>query len=106
MPSSMSVTDGISVVIPMLDEQDNVAPLLDELHSTMNEHFEKYELIIVDDGSSDSTYAQLQSSQDSLPDLPLGVLQRGVVADHGCYPAQPHPVVGHSRTQQPSGHRH
>ncbi len=42
MPSSMSVTDGISVVIPMLDEQDNVALLLDELHSTMNEHFEKY----------------------------------------------------------------
>lgn len=75
MPSSMSVTDGISVVIPMLDEQDNVAPLLDELHSTMNEHFEKYELIIVDDGSSDSTYAQLQSSQDSLPDLPLRVLR-------------------------------
>ena len=51
----------ISVVIPVLNEEENVAPLHAELVSVLKGIGEPYEIIFVDDGSSDSTVEKLSA---------------------------------------------
>src|SRR5215204_1359173 len=43
----------LSVVIPVMNEEDNIPPLLAAVHDALQEF--NYEIIIVDDGSSDGT---------------------------------------------------
>ena len=47
----------ISVVIPVYNEQDNILPLAKELHTVLEPLPYDYEIIFVDDGSLDHTYA-------------------------------------------------
>ncbi len=49
----------LSVVIPMYDEVDNVAPLLARVHVGLASYAGAWELICVDDGSRDGTGARL-----------------------------------------------
>ena len=49
----------LSVVIPMFDEVDNVAPMLARVHEGLADYGGAWELICVDDGSRDGTGAQL-----------------------------------------------
>ena len=49
----------LSVVIPVHDEQDNVEPLYEALTSSLEELGRTYEVIVVDDGSTDDTYRRL-----------------------------------------------
>ena len=44
-----------SVIIPIKDEEENIALLIKEIENVMDNFKEQYELICVDDGSSDST---------------------------------------------------
>lgn len=44
----------ISVIIPFYNEQENLPELITRLHSVLQRMKEKYELILVDDGSTDS----------------------------------------------------
>lgn len=46
---------GITIVIPALNEEEGIASVLDEIKNTMDEHNFSYEIIVVDDGSSDET---------------------------------------------------
>jgi len=55
----------VSVVVPVKDEAGNVVPLAREIAAAL--HGESYEAIFVDDGSSDSTVAELLSLRDSMP---------------------------------------
>lgn len=57
----------LSVVVPVQDEGDNVGPLYEELTQSLGTLGRKYEIIVVDDGSSDDTYNRLVAiaSQDS-----------------------------------------
>ena len=50
----------LSVVIPLYNEAENVAPLLDELFLALRALGRSFEVICVDDGSSDPTYAELE----------------------------------------------
>ena len=50
----------VSVVIPLYNEEDNVVPLLDELLSELAKLSRTHEVICVDDGSRDKTFARLQ----------------------------------------------
>jgi len=50
----------ISVVIPLFNEEANVAPLLEELLAAMRALGRRFEVICVDDGSSDGTFAALK----------------------------------------------
>ena len=52
----------ISVVIPVYNEQDNVGPLLDALKGALEGTGRPYELIVVDDGSTDQTAARLREA--------------------------------------------
>lgn len=51
----------LSIVIPMYNEQDNVLPLHERVSAAMQQTGEDYEVIIVNDGSSDLTEANLKS---------------------------------------------
>jgi glycosyltransferase involved in cell wall biosynthesis len=53
----------ISVVIPLRDEEPNVVPLHEELTAVMGALGVPYELILVDDGSEDATFARLAGIQ-------------------------------------------
>lgn len=49
----------LSIVIPVYNEQDNIFPLQERLSAAMQQTGEEYEVIIVNDGSSDKTEANL-----------------------------------------------
>ena len=51
----------LSIVIPMYNEQDNVFPMHERLSTALKLTGEEYEVIIVNDGSSDLTEAHLKS---------------------------------------------
>lgn len=50
----------LSVVIPMYNEQDNVAPMLQRVHEALGAYGGPWELICIDDGSRDDTSRRLQ----------------------------------------------
>jgi len=49
----------ISVVIPLFNEVESVRALLDELFAELAKLGRSYEVICVDDGSRDGTFAEL-----------------------------------------------
>lgn len=50
----------LSVVIPLMNEADNVRPLCDELAEKLAELGRPYEVILIDDGSTDGTFDRLR----------------------------------------------
>jgi len=63
------MTPELSVVIPVFNESPNVRRLYDELTEVLGAYARPYELVIVDDGSRDDTFAQLSAAQASDPRL-------------------------------------
>jgi glycosyltransferase involved in cell wall biosynthesis len=65
----------LSIVIPFYNEEDNVAPLLDKIRSTMCRFKGRWELIMVDDGSCDSTlrkmYCAIRADEPHISVVPL-----------------------------------
>lgn len=57
----MQKTYSLSLVIPMHREEDNVAPMLKSVHEGLASYPGPWELIVVDDGSTDDTAARLMS---------------------------------------------
>jgi glycosyltransferase involved in cell wall biosynthesis len=49
----------LSVVVPLYNEEPNVAPLFEELGRALRQAAVSYELILVDDGSTDQTFDRL-----------------------------------------------
>lgn len=67
----------LSLVIPLYNEEDNVAPLLSAIHSALADYPQPWELIIVDDGSSDGSVKQLrQQAEHYGPHVRVLELQR------------------------------
>ena len=50
----------ISVVIPMLNEEENLVELTTILHSVLVDSGQEYELVFVDDGSTDDSFSVLE----------------------------------------------
>ncbi len=59
----------LSIVIPALNEQDNVAPLVQQVSKAMTDGGIDAELIIIDDGSTDQTLTNLKALQAEHPFL-------------------------------------
>lgn len=57
----------ISVVIPTLNEEQNIPILLARLNSALSQSFLKYELIFVDDNSTDNTAGLLKAAAKRYP---------------------------------------
>ncbi|MEP6593614.1 MAG: glycosyltransferase, partial [Acidobacteriota bacterium] len=53
----------ISIVIPMRNESQSVAELYRELTTVLEGFGRPYELLVIDDGSTDDTFAQLAALQ-------------------------------------------
>src|SRR5919201_4929194 len=49
-----------SIVFPLHNEEENVTDLYDRLKVVMETHGESFEIVLVDDGSSDQTFAMLR----------------------------------------------
>ncbi len=54
----------VSVVVPLFDEEENVALLYEELCAVLRQLPNEYEIIFVDDGSRDATWATLTTLTD------------------------------------------
>ncbi|HDL17512.1 MAG TPA: glycosyltransferase, partial [Bacteroidetes bacterium] len=61
----------ISVVIPLYNEEDNVDLLHKALDDVLSKMPEKYEIIFIDDGSSDNTFAKMRMLAQKDPNLKL-----------------------------------
>ena len=68
----------LSIVIPVHNESPNIKPLYEELTQTLGHYGRAYELLIVDDGSSDDTFEQLAALQARDPRLRVIQFRRNV----------------------------
>ncbi|MEF3193558.1 MAG: glycosyltransferase, partial [Halothiobacillaceae bacterium] len=53
----------LSLVIPMYNEQDNVLPMLERVHEVLGDYPMPWEVLLVNDGSSDGTLAMMREGQ-------------------------------------------
>ena len=58
----------LAVIVPVRNEAENLASLLEEIVRTLDGHYE-YEIVYVDDGSTDDTLPGLIALQQSFPRL-------------------------------------
>ena len=61
----------LSVVVPVFNEEPNVPALVQRLDTALRECGRTYEVILVDDGSSDGTWAALRAAAETYPHLRL-----------------------------------
>jgi glycosyltransferase involved in cell wall biosynthesis len=66
----------LSVVIPMYNEEDVLPILVERLRAVLDGTGETYEVVAVDDGSTDSTAAQLAGARRTWPQLRVVRLRR------------------------------
>jgi len=57
----------LSIVIPVFDEEENILRIVDSLVSVLNIYNHSYEIIFIDDGSSDGTFSKLKDAHDANP---------------------------------------
>src|SRR5258707_1612190 len=67
--ASPSQDIAISVVVPVMNEEQNVRPLYEKLSAQLNALGQNYEVIFVDDGSTDKTFAELKTLHDDHPGI-------------------------------------
>lgn len=65
----------ISAVVPLHNEEGNVEPLLDELTRELAALSDSYEVIMVDDGSTDETLERMRAYMRRRPDVPVRVVE-------------------------------
>lgn len=78
-PAGLEPSDGpvaLSVVIPVHDEEESIGKLHEALTETLARMSIVYEVIVVDDGSRDGTYAELERLASSDDHLKLIKLRR------------------------------
>ncbi|HZS25153.1 MAG TPA: glycosyltransferase family 2 protein [Gaiellaceae bacterium] len=66
----------LSIVVPVHDEEENIDPLYEEITSVLASLGHSYEIVVVDDGSRDGTFARLTELADRDPRLKVIRLRR------------------------------
>ncbi len=59
----------LSVVIPLLNEEESLQPLFDRIHETCRDNNLNYEVVFVDDGSTDGSLEVLKSLKKTYPNI-------------------------------------
>jgi dolichol-phosphate mannosyltransferase len=57
------VTRELSIVVPVFNEEENVLPLAEELHRALTGNPVDYEIVFVDDGSTDGTWQRIATAR-------------------------------------------
>ena len=65
------MTPDLTIVIPVHNEQDNIEILLAEIEKEISASIPNYEIIVVNDGSNDSTLSVLKSSLQARTNLKI-----------------------------------
>jgi len=63
-PASSAQMVAISVVIPVMNEEQSIEPLYEKLSAQLNTIGQSYEVIFVDDGSTDGTFTKIKQLHD------------------------------------------
>ena len=71
----MSILIDISIVIPIFNEEESIPLLIDEVLKVMRVTQEKFEIILVNDGSKDKSAEVLSHLSSSIPEV-IAVLLR------------------------------
>ena len=66
-----SSSSSLSVVIPVFNEEANVAALAEKLHAALSGIGRAYEILLVDDGSRDATWERLKAAAARYPHFRL-----------------------------------
>lgn len=66
----------LSVVVPVYNEEENVEPLIGEINGVMRPLGKSYEIVVVDDGSQDHTFAALSKLHGEQATLKVVRLKR------------------------------
>jgi glycosyltransferase involved in cell wall biosynthesis len=61
----------ITLMVPCLNEEKNVGPTLDNIRNAMARLRLVYEVIVIDDGSTDATSDKVREYQAAHPDMPV-----------------------------------
>ena len=72
----MTEIRALSIVIPLFDEEDSVVPLIRELGGVLDAVGRTAEIVVVDDGSTDRSFARLVAVQTEEPRLRIVRLMR------------------------------
>ena len=75
-PSAVEPTPDVSVVVPVLDEEGSVRALAEQVAATLREIGKEYEIVFVDDGSSDGTSERVHEAHAADPRVKLVRLRR------------------------------
>jgi glycosyltransferase involved in cell wall biosynthesis len=83
----------ISVIVPAYNEELRLLPTLERLHAHLSARPASYEILVVDDGSTDGTCALVQAAMARIPNLSLvrqlpnrgkgAAVRRGMLAARG-----------------------
>lgn len=73
---SESKPDLLSIVCPAYNEAEGVQEFIDRVRSTMADMAQEYELVMVNDGSTDATILALRALQETMPELAVLDLSR------------------------------
>ncbi len=65
----MSSTPSLSVVVPVYNEEDNAVPLATEIAAVLSRIGESFEILFVNDGSTDRTRERLRAAATTIPEL-------------------------------------
>ena len=59
----------LTLIIPLLNEEDSLRPLMEKIRGTLRETGMAYEVIFIDDGSTDGSMAVLESLHGAHPEI-------------------------------------
>ena len=76
-PTGMESSLDLTIAIPCLNEEANICATLDTVLAAMAELPYTYEIIVVDDGSTDNTAKVVQAYSDTHPDLAIRLHRNG-----------------------------
>ncbi len=73
---NVAENSGVSIVIPFLNEEGNVLPLMDDIQNSLEPTGIPFEVVAIDDGSSDGTFARLKQAFDTHHNLKVIQLRK------------------------------
>jgi glycosyltransferase involved in cell wall biosynthesis len=75
----MKSPPSLSIIVPVFNEEDNVELLYEEIRNSVDQLAKIYEIIFVDDGSSDTTFERLKRVKEKEAQEGLGLVETKII---------------------------